>query len=129
MQFDIRNEVDIVLSMFDEKVLQKQLEVAALIHDSVPPSLMGDPGRIRQVFISGPDLLRDSVLWLKIAFRVVDSLKVGGMYHMRRNQHDICRNDDNVKERKYFFAFEKKIMRSSLHEILRIRILTRWCFV
>jgi histidine kinase 2/3/4 (cytokinin receptor) len=49
VQFDIRNEIDIVLSMFDEKVLQKQLEVAALIHDSVPPSLMGDPGRIRQV--------------------------------------------------------------------------------
>ncbi len=47
VQFDIWNEVDIVLSMFDEKVLQKQLKVVTLIHDLVPPSLMGDPGRIR----------------------------------------------------------------------------------
>jgi hypothetical protein len=30
--------------MFDEKVLQKQLKVATLIHDLVPPSLMGDLG-------------------------------------------------------------------------------------
>jgi hypothetical protein len=41
-QFDIWNEVDIVLSMFDEKVFQNQLKVATLIHDSMPPSLMGD---------------------------------------------------------------------------------------
>jgi hypothetical protein len=33
--------------MFDEKVLQKQLKVATLIHDLVPPSLMGDLGQIR----------------------------------------------------------------------------------
>ncbi len=36
-----------MLSMFDEKVFQKQLKVVALIHDFVPPSLMGDLGRIR----------------------------------------------------------------------------------
>jgi hypothetical protein len=47
VQFDIWNEVDIVLSMFDEKMLQKQLKVATLIHDSMLPSLMGDLGWIR----------------------------------------------------------------------------------
>jgi hypothetical protein len=47
VQFDIWNEVGIVLSMFDGKVFQKQFEVATLIHDLVPPSLMGDLGWIR----------------------------------------------------------------------------------
>ncbi len=83
VQFDIWNEVDIVLSMFDEKVFQKQLKVARLIHDLVPPSLMGDLGRI---FIYELDLLKDFILCLNIVFKVVDSLKVGGMHHMKRNQ-------------------------------------------
>jgi len=38
------------------------------------------------VFIYGLDLLRDSILCLNIVFKVVDSLKVGGMHHMKRNQ-------------------------------------------
>lgn len=49
--FDIRNEVDDVFTLFDEKVLQKEIEVLALIHDDVPPCLVGDPTRIRQVCI------------------------------------------------------------------------------
>lgn len=47
--FDIREELDNILSLFEEKFQQKNLEVAALIHDSVPPWLYGDPGRLRQV--------------------------------------------------------------------------------
>jgi histidine kinase 2/3/4 (cytokinin receptor) len=49
--FDIRNEVDDVFTLFDEKVMQKEIEVLALIHDDVPRCLVGDPTRIRQVCI------------------------------------------------------------------------------
>lgn len=52
VKFDIRNEVDEIFSLFDEKVSNKQLEMAALIHDSVPSCMMGDPTRIRQVWFS-----------------------------------------------------------------------------
>jgi hypothetical protein len=38
------------------------------------------------VFIYGLDLLKDSILCLNIVLKVVDSLKVGGMHHMKRNQ-------------------------------------------
>jgi histidine kinase 2/3/4 (cytokinin receptor) len=47
--FDIREELDNILSLFEEKFQQKNLEVAALIHDRVPPWLYGDPGRLHQV--------------------------------------------------------------------------------
>ncbi|KAG0604865.1 hypothetical protein M758_9G014700 [Ceratodon purpureus] len=52
VKFDIRNEVDEIFSLFDEKVSNKQLEMMALIHDAVPPCLMGDPTRIRQVLVN-----------------------------------------------------------------------------
>ena len=55
VKFDIRNEVDDIFSMFDEKVSNKQLEMMALIHDAVPSSLMGDPTRIRQVWLTFTD--------------------------------------------------------------------------
>jgi hypothetical protein len=38
------------------------------------------------VFIYEPNLLRNSILCLNIVFKVVNSLKVGGMHHMKRNQ-------------------------------------------
>lgn len=49
VKFDIRKEVDEIFSLFDERVSNKQLEMMAVIHDEVPPCLMGDPTRIRQV--------------------------------------------------------------------------------
>ena len=50
--FDMREEVDNILSLFEEKLHQKKLEIAALVHDSVPQWLYGDPGRLRQVLIN-----------------------------------------------------------------------------
>ncbi|XP_024403116.1 probable histidine kinase 6 isoform X1 [Physcomitrium patens] len=50
--FDIREELDNILSLFEEKVHQKKLEISALVHDSVPRWLYGDPGRLRQVLIN-----------------------------------------------------------------------------
>jgi hypothetical protein len=50
--FDIREEVDSILSLFEEKVHQKRLEVSALVHDCVPAWIYGDPGRFRQVLIN-----------------------------------------------------------------------------
>lgn len=50
--FDMREEVDNILSLFEEKVHQKKLEISALVHDAVPQWLYGDPGRLRQVLIN-----------------------------------------------------------------------------
>lgn len=50
--FDMREEVDNILSLFEEKLHQKKLEISALVHDTVPQWLYGDPGRLRQVLIN-----------------------------------------------------------------------------
>ncbi|CAM6097552.1 unnamed protein product [Calypogeia fissa] len=50
--FDLRMELDDVLCLFEDKVHQKQIEVCALVHDTVPGTLYGDPGRLRQVLIN-----------------------------------------------------------------------------
>lgn len=50
--FDIREEVENILCLFEDNVQQKKVEISALIHDCVPPWLYGDPGRFRQVLIN-----------------------------------------------------------------------------
>lgn len=50
--FDVREELDNILSLFEEKVHQKKLEISALVHDAVPAWMYGDPGRLRQVLIN-----------------------------------------------------------------------------
>lgn len=50
--FDVREELDNILSLFEEKVHQKKLEISALVHDTVPQWMYGDPGRLRQVLIN-----------------------------------------------------------------------------
>jgi signal transduction histidine kinase len=50
--FDLRAVIEDVLSIFEGKLQQNQLEVSALIHDSVPPCLIGDPGKVKQVLVN-----------------------------------------------------------------------------
>ncbi|BBN00910.1 arabidopsis histidine kinase 2/3/4 (cytokinin receptor) [Marchantia polymorpha subsp. ruderalis] len=50
--FDLRVELDDLLCLFEDKVNEKKLEVSALVHDSVPRCVYGDPGRLRQVLIN-----------------------------------------------------------------------------
>jgi histidine kinase 2/3/4 (cytokinin receptor) len=50
--FDLRMEVDDVLCLFEEVVHQKDLEVCALVHHSIPKLVVGDPGRLRQILIN-----------------------------------------------------------------------------
>eukprot|EP00271_Cylindrocystis_brebissonii_P004855 TRINITY_DN16771_c0_g1_i1.p1 TRINITY_DN16771_c0_g1~~TRINITY_DN16771_c0_g1_i1.p1 ORF type:complete len:1375 (-),score=299.49 TRINITY_DN16771_c0_g1_i1:732-4856(-) len=53
MRVDLRAEVDDVLSMFVERTRKKpQVEVAALVHDAVPQTIVGDSLRFRQVLIN-----------------------------------------------------------------------------
>ncbi len=49
--FNLRNEIDNVFSLFDEKICQKQLEVSVLVHNAVPAIVIGDPGKLRQVLM------------------------------------------------------------------------------
>ncbi|KAL3677673.1 hypothetical protein R1sor_020629 [Riccia sorocarpa] len=50
--FDLRVELDDLLCLFEDKVNEKKLEVSAIVHDSVPDCVYGDPGRLRQVLIN-----------------------------------------------------------------------------
>ncbi|KAH8941449.1 hypothetical protein BDL97_14G039900 [Sphagnum fallax] len=50
--FDLRSVIEDVISVFEEKIQQNHIEVSALVHDSVPPCLIGDPGKLRQVLVN-----------------------------------------------------------------------------
>ncbi|KAL3635905.1 Histidine kinase 4 [Castilleja foliolosa] len=50
--FDLRSILDEVLSLFSEKSRQKGIELAVIVSDRVPETVMGDPGRFRQVIIN-----------------------------------------------------------------------------
>jgi len=47
--YNIRVEIDEALSIFDEKVHQKGVDMLVLVHDAVPSCVVGDPGRLCQV--------------------------------------------------------------------------------
>ncbi|TVU35973.1 hypothetical protein EJB05_17881 [Eragrostis curvula] len=47
--FDLRTVCDDILSLFCGKVQEKGLELAVYVSDQVPETLIGDPGRIRQI--------------------------------------------------------------------------------
>ncbi|KAJ1286877.1 hypothetical protein BS78_03G385700 [Paspalum vaginatum] len=47
--FDLRTVCDDILSLFCGKAQEKGLELAVYVSDQVPQTLIGDPGRIRQI--------------------------------------------------------------------------------
>jgi two-component system, sensor histidine kinase and response regulator len=49
IEFSLRSVVEDVLSQFAERAQGKRLEIAGLVHASVPNALRGDPGRLRQI--------------------------------------------------------------------------------
>eukprot|EP00245_Coleochaete_scutata_P002640 TRINITY_DN13562_c0_g2_i3.p1 TRINITY_DN13562_c0_g2~~TRINITY_DN13562_c0_g2_i3.p1 ORF type:complete len:1004 (+),score=184.11 TRINITY_DN13562_c0_g2_i3:347-3358(+) len=51
-QFDIRVICGQVLDIFQEEARKKNVELATLVAPDVPPLLVGDPHRLRQVFIN-----------------------------------------------------------------------------
>lgn len=50
--FNLHAVIEDVISVFEEKIQQNHIEVSALVHDSVPPCLIGDPGKLRQVLVN-----------------------------------------------------------------------------
>lgn len=50
--FDLRAILDDVLSLFSGKSRNKQIELAVYISDKVPETVIGDPGRFRQIVIN-----------------------------------------------------------------------------
>ncbi|CAN8313353.1 unnamed protein product [Cochlearia groenlandica] len=49
VRFDLRGILDDVLSLFSGKSQEKGVELAVYISDRVPETLLGDPGRFRQI--------------------------------------------------------------------------------
>uniref|UniRef100_A0A0A0KFE6 histidine kinase n=1 Tax=Cucumis sativus TaxID=3659 RepID=A0A0A0KFE6_CUCSA len=47
--FNLRADLDDILSLFSGKSQEKGLELAVYVSDSVPETLVGDPGRFRQI--------------------------------------------------------------------------------
>jgi len=50
--YNIRVEIDEALSIFDEKVHQKGVDMLVLVHDAVPSCVVGDPGRLCQILVN-----------------------------------------------------------------------------
>ena len=50
--YDFREVVHDVVHLFDEKAASRSLDVAVLVAPEVPPSVIGDPSRVRQVVIN-----------------------------------------------------------------------------
>ncbi len=49
LEFDLRTAVEDVLELLSEQATAKGLEIGALVPPALPPVLLGDPGRLRQV--------------------------------------------------------------------------------
>lgn len=49
IDFNLRTTVEDILGQFAERAQRKGLEITGLVHASVPTSLRGDPGRLRQI--------------------------------------------------------------------------------
>jgi signal transduction histidine kinase/DNA-binding response OmpR family regulator len=52
IDFDLRTTVEDVSDMLAQRVQQKGLDVACLVHSDVPSWLQGDPGRLRQILLN-----------------------------------------------------------------------------
>ncbi|KAK1282462.1 Histidine kinase 3 [Acorus calamus] len=50
--FDLRAVLDDILSLFSGKSQDKGIELAVYVSDQVPETLIGDPGRIRQIIMN-----------------------------------------------------------------------------
>ncbi|KAF8399975.1 hypothetical protein HHK36_015847 [Tetracentron sinense] len=62
VQFDVREILDDVLSLFSGKSQAKGVELAVYISDRVPETLIGDPGRFRQIITN---LMGNSIKFTK----------------------------------------------------------------
>ncbi|XP_057962807.1 histidine kinase 4 isoform X2 [Malania oleifera] len=60
--FDLRSMLDDVLSLFSEKSRNKGIELAVFVSDKVPETVVGDPGRFRQIITN---LVGNSVKFTK----------------------------------------------------------------
>ena len=52
LNFDVRSTLESILELLAEKAQAKQIELVLLVHENVPSSLRGDPGRLRQVLMN-----------------------------------------------------------------------------
>jgi signal transduction histidine kinase/DNA-binding response OmpR family regulator len=52
IEFDLRTTLEDVSDMLAQKVHEKGLDVACLVHPDVPSWMQGDPGRLRQILLN-----------------------------------------------------------------------------
>ena len=52
VSFDLREVLEEVLELFSEQASRNQVELVGIVAAGVPPLVLGDPGRIRQVLIN-----------------------------------------------------------------------------
>jgi PAS domain S-box-containing protein len=50
--FNLRNLMDMTVQTFSHQKIEKDIELVSNIDDAIPECLIGDPGRIRQIFVN-----------------------------------------------------------------------------
>lgn len=79
--YNIRNEVDNVFYLFDDKAQPKSIEMSMLVHDTVPTCIVGDPGRFRQVYAFL--YTRKTQYWLSRLLQILSTWGLDGVEHRR----------------------------------------------
>ena len=77
VQFDIEEMVSGVVDVTAPRAYDKDLEVLTYIDNRIPPSLVGDPGRLRQVLVN---LIGNAVKFTKRGQIIVECAMVTGAY-------------------------------------------------
>jgi histidine kinase 2/3/4 (cytokinin receptor) len=65
--YDFRAAVDDVLSLFQDKTREKNVELASLVQDAVPERVTGDPQRLRQVLMNLVRIVSEARLYFLLS--------------------------------------------------------------